>query len=121
MSHREEAEDCLGTMAFQVLLCPLSAYFGVETDEGGLKVTLVFLGLFIILIILVVKNTIGKSNLFLKATIHILGGIVGLWLFNLVLSLVNIGFPINVFTIVIVGLLGFPGVLALVGLQLLGI
>ncbi len=38
--------------------------------------TLVFLVLFIILIVLVVKNTLGNPNAFLKAIIHILGGVV---------------------------------------------
>ena len=83
--------------------------------------TLVFFVLFILLIGLVVKSSLGKPNKFLKAAIHILGGIVGLWIFNLVLSVVGFGVPINVFTIIIVGLLGFPGVITLVGLHLLGI
>lgn len=83
--------------------------------------TLIFLVLFILLICLVVISSLGKPNRFLKAAIHMLGGIVGLWIFNLVLSVVGFGVPINVFTISLVGLLGFPGVLALVGLQLLGI
>lgn len=83
--------------------------------------TFIFLGLFIVLMGLVVKSTLGKPNLILKFLIHTLGGLVGLWLFDLVLSVVNLGIPINGFTIVIVGLLGFPGVLALAGLQVLGI
>lgn len=83
--------------------------------------TFLFLGLFIVLIGLVVRSTLGKPNLFLKLSIHILGGIVGLWLLDLVLSVLNIGVPINLFTILIVGLLGFPGVLALAGLQIFGI
>lgn len=83
--------------------------------------TFLFLGLFIVLIGLVVRSTLGKPNLFLKLSIHILGGIVGLWLLDLVLSVLNIGVPINLFTIIIVGLLGFPGVLALAGLQIFGI
>ncbi|NLB89182.1 MAG: sigmaK-factor processing regulatory BofA [Syntrophomonadaceae bacterium] len=83
--------------------------------------TLAFLVLFVILIILVVKSTLGKPNVFLKAMIHILGGIVGLWLINLLLSVVGLGIPINIFTIMLVGFLGFPGVLALLTLQILGI
>ncbi|AFL98534.1 MULTISPECIES: pro-sigmaK processing inhibitor BofA family protein [Desulfitobacterium] len=83
--------------------------------------TLIFLALFILLIALVVKSSLGQPNKFLKAGIHILGGIVGLWIFDLVLSVVGFGIPINVFTITLVGLLGFPGVVALVGLQVLGI
>lgn len=83
--------------------------------------TLIFLVLFVLLIGLVVISSLGKPNLFLKVAIHILGGIVGLWIFNLLLSVVGFGVPINIFTIVIVGLLGFPGVIALVGLQIMGV
>lgn len=83
--------------------------------------TFIFLGLFIILIGLVVKSSLGKPNILLKVMIHTLGGIVGLWLFDLILSVVDFSIPINFFTIVIVGLLGFPGVIALVGLQISGV
>ena len=83
--------------------------------------TLIFLGLLILLIGLVVRSTLGKSNLFLKIVIHMLGGIVGLWLFDFLLSILGFAIPINFFTIILVGLLGFPGVLALVVLQFLGI
>jgi inhibitor of the pro-sigma K processing machinery len=83
--------------------------------------TLVFLGLFILLIGLVVRSTLGKPNIALKIIIHSLGGIVGLWLFNFLLSILGFSMPINLFTIIIVGLLGLPGVLTLSILQLLGI
>lgn len=83
--------------------------------------TFIFLGLFILLVGLVVKASLGKPNIILKVLIHTLGGIVGLWLFDLILSVVGFSIPINMFTIVIVGLLGFPGVIALGGLQVLGI
>ncbi|MFZ3132933.1 MAG: pro-sigmaK processing inhibitor BofA family protein [Desulfosporosinus sp.] len=83
--------------------------------------TLIFLGLFILLIGLVVRTALGKPNLFLKLIIHMLGGIIGLWLFDFLLSIPGYAIPINFFTISLVGLLGFPGVLALTVLQLLGI
>jgi len=83
--------------------------------------TFVFLGLFVILLALIVRSSLGQPRIFLKVLIHILGGIVGLWLFNLLLSVIGLDIPINLFTILIVGLLGFPGVLALLVLQLLGI
>lgn len=83
--------------------------------------TFIFLGLFIVLIALVVKSSLGKPNVILKILIHTLGGVVGLWLFDLILSVVGFNIPINFFTILIVGILGFPGVLALTGLQILGI
>jgi inhibitor of the pro-sigma K processing machinery len=83
--------------------------------------TLIFLGLFILLIVLVVRSALGKPNLFLKLVIHMLGGIVGLWLFDFLLSILGYEIPINFFTIILVGLLGFPGVLALAVLQVLGI
>lgn len=83
--------------------------------------TFIFLGLFIVLIALVVMSILGKPNVILKLFIHTLGGIVGLWLFDLILSVLGFSIPINLFTVILVGLLGFPGVLALVGLQILGI
>lgn len=83
--------------------------------------TLIFLILFLVLIALVVKSSLGKPGIFLKAGIHILGGIVGLWLGDLVLSLLGFAIPINVFTVVVVGLLGFPGVVALAALQIVGV
>jgi len=83
--------------------------------------TLIFLGLFILLIGLVVRSALGKPNLVLKLIIHILGGIVGLWLFDFLLSVLGYAIPINFFTILLVALLGFPGVLALTVLQFLGI
>lgn len=83
--------------------------------------TLIFLGLFILLIGLVVRSALGKPNLFLKLIMHMLGGIVGLWLFDFLLSILGYAIPINFFTITLVGLLGFPGGLALAVLQFLGI
>jgi inhibitor of the pro-sigma K processing machinery len=83
--------------------------------------TFVFLGLFIILLVLIVRSSLGQPRLFLKISIHILGGIVGLWLCDLLLSVFGLGIPINIFTISLVGLLGFPGVMALTVLQFLGI
>ncbi|MGC7871655.1 pro-sigmaK processing inhibitor BofA family protein [Desulfosporosinus sp. SYSU MS00001] len=83
--------------------------------------TLVFLGFFIIIIGLTVRSILGKPNIVLKITIHSLGGIVGLWLFNFLLSILGFSIPINFFTVIIVGILGFPGVLTLSILQLLGI
>jgi len=83
--------------------------------------TFVFLGLFIILLVLIVRSSFGQPRLFLKVSIHILGGIVGLWLCDLLLGVFGLDIPINIFTILLVGLLGFPGVMALAVLQLLGI
>lgn len=83
--------------------------------------TLVFLGLLLVLMALVVRSSLGQPNLFLRATIHVLGGIVGLWVLDLLLSILGLEIPINVFTILIVGLLGLPGVITLSILQFLGI
>jgi inhibitor of the pro-sigma K processing machinery len=94
---------------------------GTSTERGGEFMTLIFLGLFILLIGLVVRSALGKPNLFLKLTIHMLGGIVGLWLFDFLLSILGYAIPINFFTITLVGLLGFPGGFALAVLQFLGI
>lgn len=83
--------------------------------------TFVFLGLFVILLALVVRSSLGQPRAFLKVLIHILGGVVGLWLCNLLLSIIGFDIPINFFTILLVGLLGFPGVMVLTVLQFLGI
>lgn len=83
--------------------------------------TFVFLGLFILLLGLIVKSSLSKPGFFLKAIIHVLGGIVGLWLFDLLFSILGFEIPINYFTISIVALMGFPGVLVLTVLQIMGI
>ena len=83
--------------------------------------TFVFLGLLALLLVLVVRSSLSRPRFLLKALIHVLGGIVGLWLFDLLLSVLGIEIPINYFTILMVGLMGFPGVLVLTVLQVLGI
>lgn len=83
--------------------------------------TLLFLGLFIILMGLVVFSSLRKTNRFVKFTIHVLGGVVGLWLVDLLLSVFTVEIPINIFTVCLVAILGFPGVLVLTVLQLIGV
>lgn len=83
--------------------------------------TLVFLGLLVVLMVMIVRSSLHKPGWLLKAGIHILGGVVGLWLCDLVLSLLGFAIPINAFTVIVVGMLGFPGVLALAALQAMGI
>jgi inhibitor of the pro-sigma K processing machinery len=83
--------------------------------------TLIFLGLFILLLVLVIITALRKPNKLIKLSIHILGGIVGLWLVNLLLSVFALEIPINVFTILLVALLGLPGVIVLTALQLIGL
>lgn len=83
--------------------------------------TFVFLGLFILLLALVVISSLRKPNKLIKLTIHILGGIVGLWIVNLLLSVFNFEVPINIFTILLVAFLGFPGVILLTVLQFIGV
>jgi len=83
--------------------------------------TLIFLGLFVILMALVVKSSLSQTGVWLKAAIHILGGVVGLWLVDLILSVAGLSVPINVFTILVVGLLGLPGVGMLTLMQLIGL
>lgn len=83
--------------------------------------TFVFLGLFILLLVLVIITALKKPNKLIKLSIHILGGIVGLWLVNLLLSVFALEIPINVFTILLVALLGLPGVIVLTALQLIGL
>ncbi len=83
--------------------------------------TFVFLGLFILLLTLVAIASLRKPNKLIKFSIHILGGVVGLWMVNLLLSVFNFEIPINVFTICWVALLGLPGVVILTVLQLIGV
>lgn len=83
--------------------------------------TLIFLGLFIVLMVLVIFSSLRKPNKFVKLSIHVLGGIVGLWLVDLLLSVFAVEIPINAFTVSLVAILGFPGVIVLTALQLIGI
>lgn len=83
--------------------------------------TFVFLGLFIVLLGLIAFAAIRKPNLIIKLAIHVLGGIVGLWLVDLMLSVFALEIPINLFTVSLVAVLGFPGVVVLTALQLIGI
>lgn len=83
--------------------------------------TFVFLGLFIILLSLVVIASLRKPNKLIKLSIHVLGGVVGLWLVDLLLSVFTVEIPINVFTVSLVAILGFPGVIVLTALQLIGV
>lgn len=83
--------------------------------------TFIFLGLFIVLLVLVVVASLKKPNKLIKLSIHVLGGVVGLWLVDLLLSVFAVEIPINVFTVSLVAILGFPGVIVLTALQLIGI
>ncbi|NLL52649.1 MAG: sigmaK-factor processing regulatory BofA [Peptococcaceae bacterium] len=83
--------------------------------------TIIFAGLSILLLALIVVASLKKPHKFIKLAIHILGGIVGLWIVDLFLSVFGLEIPINVFTIGTVALLGFPGVIVLTILQLFGI
>ncbi|AHF08820.1 MULTISPECIES: pro-sigmaK processing inhibitor BofA family protein [Dehalobacter] len=83
--------------------------------------TFVFLGLFIVLLILVTVASLRKPNKLINLFIHILGGIVGLWVVDLLLSIFSFEIPINIFTVSVVAILGFPGVIVLAVLQLIGI
>jgi len=77
--------------------------------------------LFIVLLILVTVASLRKPNKLIKLFIHILGGIVGLWVVDLLLSIFSFEIPINIFTVSVVAILGFPGVIVLAVLQLIGI
>jgi len=83
--------------------------------------TFVFLGLFVVLLVLVILASLKKPNKIIKLSIHVLGGIVGLWLVDLLLSVFAVEIPINVFTVGLVAILGFPGVIVLTALQFFGI
>jgi inhibitor of the pro-sigma K processing machinery len=83
--------------------------------------TFIFLGLFAVLLCLVVVASLRRPNKIIKLSIHILGGVVGLWLVDLLLSVFAVEIPINVFTVILVAILGFPGVVVLTALQLMGV
>lgn len=83
--------------------------------------TLIFSGLFLILLVLIVRSSLGQPRLILKIVIHIIGGIVGLWICDLLLNVIGFSIPINIFTVILVGITGLPGVIVLAILQLLGI
>jgi inhibitor of the pro-sigma K processing machinery len=83
--------------------------------------TLLFLVAFIGLIALIVYSSLHVPGKIVKISIHVLGGIAGLWLTNLLLGVFDVTIPINVFTVAFVAVAGFPGVVALSVLQFLGI
>ncbi|MCL1916809.1 MAG: pro-sigmaK processing inhibitor BofA family protein [Peptococcaceae bacterium] len=83
--------------------------------------TLIFLVAFIGLIALIVWSSLHVPGKIVKFCIHVLGGIAGLWLTNLLLGMFGGTIPINVFTVAFVALTGFPGVVVLAVLQFLGI
>ena len=83
--------------------------------------TIIFLGLLGVLMFLVVRASLTKPNKIIKLMIHTLGGMIGLWLCDLLFSVLGVQIPINVFTIAIVAVFGFPGVIALSALQMMGI
>jgi inhibitor of the pro-sigma K processing machinery len=69
----------------------------------------------------VVVASLRRPNKIIKLSIHSLGGVVGLWLVDLLLSVFAVEIPINVFTVILVAILGFPGVVVLTALQLMGV
>lgn len=83
--------------------------------------TFIFLGLLLVLMFFVARSSLKKPRLLLRLTIHVLGGIVGLWIFDLMLSVIGFEIPINVFTVLLVAFLGLPGVLVLSALQIFGV
>ena len=83
--------------------------------------TLIFLVAFIGLIALIVWSSLHVPGKIVKLSIHVLGGIAGLWLANLLLGVFGVTIPINIFSVALVAVTGFPGVVALGVLQFLGI
>jgi len=83
--------------------------------------TLVFLLAFVGLLGLIVWSSLHVPGKIVKFFIHVLGGIAGLWLTNLLLGVLGVTIAINIFTVAFVALTGFPGVIALGALQFLGI
>lgn len=75
------------------------------------------------IIVLLVAKFILNLNLrrIIELAINIVLGIIVLWLLNKFGGSLGISIPINVITAIVVGILGIPGVIILVLLNLIGI
>lgn len=75
------------------------------------------------IIVLLVAKFILNLNIrrIIELAINIVLGIIVLWLLNKFGGSLGISIPINVITAIVVGILGIPGVIILVLLNLIGI
>jgi inhibitor of the pro-sigma K processing machinery len=76
---------------------------------------LVFAGLFLVfLIYLVGKIVVKPFRLIFKIFFNSLFGVLLLWGYNFIGNFIGIVIPINVFTVLISGFLGIPGLIVLI-------
>ena len=68
----------------------------------------------VLLGILVVKFLFSQAKLIWKIAANSISGFICLWLLNLASGLTGIVFEINLFTCLLVGILGIPGIILLV-------
>ncbi|MDR3270964.1 MAG: pro-sigmaK processing inhibitor BofA family protein [Peptococcaceae bacterium] len=83
--------------------------------------TLILLGISLILMAVLLVTYIRAPKGLIRMGLHVILGLAGLWLLNLVLSVADISIPINTFSVLFVGLLGLPGLGVLIVLRILGV
>ena len=73
----------------------------------------------VLIAIFVIKLLLSQVKLIWKLAVNSISGFICLWLLNLLSGLTGIVFEINLFTCLLVGILGIPGIILLVIGQLL--
>ena len=68
----------------------------------------------VLICVLVVKFLCSQAKLIWKIAANSISGFICLWLLNLLSGLTGIVFEINLFTCLLVGILGIPGIILLV-------
>ena len=79
--------------------------------------------LLVAIIVLLLAKFVFKVNVkrLIELIINIVLGIIVLWLINKFGGSLGISIPINIITAIVVGILGLPGVIILILLNLIGI
>lgn len=78
---------------------------GVNMHSNEILIILILIGAVILALMIYPK----PLKIFLRTVIQALGGVVGLFIFNFILSPIGWSVGINWITIFIIGLLGLPG------------
>ena len=68
----------------------------------------------VLIAIFVIKLLLSQVKLIWKLAVNSISGFICLWLLNLLSGLTGIVFEINLFTCLLVGILGIPGIILLV-------
>lgn len=77
---------------------------------------------FILLLILIIARILVKPlRLLVKIVFNSFVGLLMLLVFNFVGGLINFTIPVNIFTVLIAGFLGIPGLILLIVVQIIGI